>query len=470
MAFAKREYFEDRKLKILRETNDWIGQMKEMGVVLEPKRSENSRKDQESFESFYKSFSVGKRRLAKKSRNPRKKKEDPLKDLPYTIRLLLELQEEDGKWNITLRKLEKILCCPLPRGNGVSRNRWTNALILAFLRAHPEYFKHTRAPCDLAMFWDRDLSLIEKAQDELPPTLANRRREFDLDPEMIRQGRYKDAQIELLKTFGYRSFLTKGCHNIEKDNEDSNDDTTLSLERTFATPEENPDLNLHVPNGKLRKMLHEELREALVRRHRKLRENDHILSRFWRRYRLDRPMMKKTWRSGTLMRLNVDQRTAVVRFTKIKDLPEIMELRVPLEHIRPKSPNIDPTQLDELKTIWTKPNESTSEIQRLVRRERHDAAITGPPLRAAAMTLLTQNNEKEKNKIKEMEMTSNNNFKHDGYLDGESDLDDHNRLLTCVLDHDISIRKLQDLLRRGHDTYITAISKVEQQNAYVLDL
>ena len=58
MAFAKRQNYEDRKLKILRETNDWIGQMKEMGVVMEPKRSERARKDQVVFQKFYKVYFI----------------------------------------------------------------------------------------------------------------------------------------------------------------------------------------------------------------------------------------------------------------------------------------------------------------------------------------------------------------------------------------------------------------------------
>ena len=105
MAFAKREYFEDRKLQILRETNDWIGQMKEMGVVMEPKRSERSKRDRVVFEKFYKAFchAVDQREILRESSKPKKKK-DPYENLPHAIKTLLELQDEDGKWTISRPK------------------------------------------------------------------------------------------------------------------------------------------------------------------------------------------------------------------------------------------------------------------------------------------------------------------------------------------------------------------------------
>ena len=44
------------------------------------------------------------------------------------------------------------------------------------------------------------------------------------------------------------------------------------------------DANLPSASLQIRTMLDEEIREALKRRHRKLRENDVVLSRFWRTY------------------------------------------------------------------------------------------------------------------------------------------------------------------------------------------
>ena len=39
-------------------------------------------------------------------------------------------------------------------------------------------------------------------------------------------------------------------------------------------------------------------------------------------------------------------------------------------------------------------------------------------------------------------------------------------LISIVLEHDLELSKLKRLLREGHNTYITATSKVTQQNAY----
>ena len=39
-------------------------------------------------------------------------------------------------------------------------------------------------------------------------------------------------------------------------------------------------------------------------------------------------------------------------------------------------------------------------------------------------------------------------------------------MISNVLEHDLELSKLKRLLREGHNTYITATSKVTQQNAY----
>ena len=59
------------------------------------------------FEKFYKAFchAVDQREILRESSKPKKKK-DPYENLPHAIKTLLELQDEDGKWTISLRKLE----------------------------------------------------------------------------------------------------------------------------------------------------------------------------------------------------------------------------------------------------------------------------------------------------------------------------------------------------------------------------
>jgi len=381
MAFAKRQNYEDRKLKILRETNDWIGQMKEMGVVMEPKRSERARKDQVVFQKFYKAFcgAVDNREILRESSKPKEKK-DPYEHLPNQVKSILELQDEDGKWTISLRKLERVWGVTLPEGRDITPWRWVTALILSFLRSHPEYYKDTQVACDLALFWVRDPALLERARGEMPPLVVTRPRDFELDREMVRQGRYKDAQNELLEKYGYRSFLAKN-NTLEE----------------------------------------------------------------------DEPKKRDSWRRGVLIKLNVDRRTAVLKFERLNKFPEICELRVPLEHVRPDKPDIDPTGIDALSKIWTTPSTSRSETLRLSYRNRHHREdVHGPPLRAAALRFLSSKDEND-------DEVRLNDEKKDGLEEKDKVMDKEkqtlrNELISCVLEHDLALSKLRQLLVEGNET------------------
>jgi hypothetical protein len=453
MAFAKRQNYEDRKLKILRETNDWIGQMKEMGVVMEPKRSERARKDQVVFQKFYKAFcgAVDNREILRESSKPKEKK-DPYEHLPNQVKSILELQDEDGKWTISLRKLERVWGVTLPEGRDITPWRWVTALILSFLRSHPEYYKDTQVACDLALFWVRDPALLERARGEMPPLVVTRPRDFELDREMVRQGRYKDAQNELLEKYGYRSFLAKN-NTLEEDEDDMmlNEHDERVLQKRKEAKEADVDANLPRPSRKLRTMLDREIRDALKRRHRELCPGDIVLSRFWRTHRFDEPKKRDSWRRGVLIKLNVDRRTAVLKFERLNKFPEICELRVPLEHVRPDKPDIDPTGIDALSKIWTTPSTSRSETLRLSYRNRHHREdVHGPPLRAAALRFLSSKDEND-------DEVRLNDEKKDGLEEKDKVMDKEkqtlrNELISCVLEHDLALSKLRQLLVEGNET------------------
>lgn len=159
------------------------------------------------------------------------------------------------------------------------------------------------------------------------------------------------------------------------------------------------------------------------------------------------------------MKFNVDRRTAVLKFERLNAFPEILELRVPLEHVRPDKPDVDPTRLESLSKIWTSPITTRSETLRLSRFER-DMNPHGPPLRAAALKFL-----KPKDEVVEEVFVSEKKEKNEETAPNV-DEKKNDELISLVLEHDLELCKLKSLLREGHNTYITAISKVTQQNAY----
>ena len=91
----------------------------------------------------------------------------------------------------------------------------------------------------------------------MQPYVVTRPRDFKLDREMIRQGRYKDAQSELLDKYGYRSFLTMS-EDMENEEEDFD---------------------------------HYEDEEKLLKKERRRRRRT-WMQRFWRTHRFDAPKRK----------------------------------------------------------------------------------------------------------------------------------------------------------------------------------
>ena len=103
----------------------------------------------------------------------RKKVEAAKFKLPDHIQTVLDLQVKSGRrkgiWKPT-QDLRKALGGILPKPqSGIPESKWTTAVVLAFLRRHPDLFPYTRESYHMGSFHVPDDMLLKQAADALPP-------------------------------------------------------------------------------------------------------------------------------------------------------------------------------------------------------------------------------------------------------------------------------------------------------------
>lgn len=134
-------------------------------------------------------------------------KPPPPPPLPAALDALLLLQQSDGRWEWTdgfVRALgSRVPDVPVP---GMAAWRWATVLSVAFLRRHPEVHDRVARACELAEE-HIDESLLALARDSLPPAAAHVRYTAPLDDALVRVGRWREAEQQLMASAGYRAFL-----------------------------------------------------------------------------------------------------------------------------------------------------------------------------------------------------------------------------------------------------------------------
>ncbi len=176
------------------------------------------KKNLEEFEEFRQAFATAKvSRIARKAdalstKNPvpflnkayYKPPKPPMHEsmLPPYLQTVVKLQEKDGKWQPS-SDLTAALggAIPDPPG-GMTEWRWATALVMAFLRRYPEHIGELRLTYEKGLEWTEP-RLIEEARGLLPPREAY----YDLDPDLVKVGEWKQSVKRSYDLGGYQNFL-----------------------------------------------------------------------------------------------------------------------------------------------------------------------------------------------------------------------------------------------------------------------
>lgn len=127
---------------------------------------------------------------------------DNVPRVPRGIATVLEAQDKRGRWAVT-DEIVSALGGKLPAPpRSVAEWRWCTALVLVFLRRHPESLEHTDAAVQLGLEWTTP-ALLETARRALPPADCY----YDLDSEFVETGCWRDTEASLMADGGYQNFL-----------------------------------------------------------------------------------------------------------------------------------------------------------------------------------------------------------------------------------------------------------------------
>jgi hypothetical protein len=129
--------------------------------------------------------------------------------VPPRLLTLLQCQDDEGRWQPLRRTLEA-LGGYVPRPpHGMDPVRWTTALVLVFLKRHPEYWFATEKAVIIGEQYVADDRLLRTAADSLPPGFADLPGNYNdrLDRDKVLEGRWKESEQTLLQTVGYMGFV-----------------------------------------------------------------------------------------------------------------------------------------------------------------------------------------------------------------------------------------------------------------------
>jgi len=126
--------------------------------------------------------------------------------LPQYLRVIVKAQDKYGKWSPSsalssaLTGLKNAATAALPNApDGIDSTRWCTSLVIAFLRRYPEHIDELKDCYSAGLEWTSP-ALISEARSKLPPRDAY----YELDPEMVREGRWKESVERSYELGGYQ--------------------------------------------------------------------------------------------------------------------------------------------------------------------------------------------------------------------------------------------------------------------------
>ena len=136
--------------------------------------------------------------------------------LPDNLQRLVDAQDPNGIWQATPQVLGilggDLGATPDPP-DGVSAWRWTTVLCCVFIQRHPDHFAGLRKAYKLAEKWNEDTHLEAAARHRLPPVPCY----FYIDPNMIRQGKWKEGPNPSVPQDRFARGDLAGCWGVQLD-------------------------------------------------------------------------------------------------------------------------------------------------------------------------------------------------------------------------------------------------------------
>ena len=153
--------------------------------------------------------------------------------LPDFLKSLLSLQDRNGKW-IPSTAFYGCFGTAVPDPPvGVSAWRWCCALALALIRRYPEYIGEVKDAYKRGLEWSEP-GLIEEARKNLPPREAY----YELDEELVKQGKWKASVQRQFDQGGYQNFLPASLKKKRSDDEKALSDELSRLSNLEALEDE----------------------------------------------------------------------------------------------------------------------------------------------------------------------------------------------------------------------------------------
>jgi hypothetical protein len=142
-------------------------------------------------------------------------------DMPLYLQKIVKLQDKAGKW-LPSKELYSALGGSIPDPpEGISPWRWCCAMVMAFMRRHPEHIDELRESYKKGLEWTEP-RIIETAREALPPLNPY----YQLDEEMVKKGKWKDSVSRSYELGGYQNFIPESLRtkreNAEKVRMDKN--------------------------------------------------------------------------------------------------------------------------------------------------------------------------------------------------------------------------------------------------------
>ena len=92
--------------------------------------------------------------------------------------------------------------------DGVTNWRWCSALVMAFMRRHPEHIDELRETYKKGLEWTEPI-IIGQAREALPPLKPY----FELDESLVKQGKWKESVAKSFDLGGYQNFIPSSLRN-----------------------------------------------------------------------------------------------------------------------------------------------------------------------------------------------------------------------------------------------------------------
>eukprot|EP01029_Cantina_marsupialis_P017761 TRINITY_DN3_c0_g5_i1.p1 TRINITY_DN3_c0_g5~~TRINITY_DN3_c0_g5_i1.p1 ORF type:complete len:691 (+),score=162.12 TRINITY_DN3_c0_g5_i1:132-2204(+) len=295
----------------------------------------------------------------------------PETPFPAHLKFIVDTQSDDGRWEYD-EDIEKIISgsmgvMPQPP-EGMSLWRWFTALIITYLKRYPEHFKRVGKFVEDGTQWT-DEHLLKTAFNALPPESYS----LDIDPELIKTGKWKTGMKHLFDEHGSRAFK-----NMTQERDFTKTLPAIVNPNKTAT---NPAKGLAIPTTKTTKST------KAIKRQRKLeklweKELDNARTAIARDFEVGdfgEISMRKVDRFGTVQPSSEWHPVRIVRVNLNKTLdiahdtpPYEREMRIPAMWVRrPGVPKKRETLherqriLGEMARTWSTPTLQKNEIKRL---------------------------------------------------------------------------------------------------------